>query len=225
MRNFPAGFPNINSWMNAILLGFLLIIATTLGQIINSFFSQLIQLLFKFLSLFPELIRGIILIIVGQIYLFFYYLFSYLSPLGVLLTIVVIAFANHYLNVLLDLYYPDITLPEMKGVGGLVPGLISWWEGLYGLLVIILAMWVSDTILSIFPFLAFNYDLPNLDSSSSGRLFFWFYLGILLFTHPIYTPISRLLIWIITAAYLYQFESAVRNHLMSVGRRIPGASE
>jgi hypothetical protein len=77
---------------------------------------------------------------------------------------------------------------------------MSWWEGFYGWMAITLAMVVSGMI-QVISSPSFNslYDM----------LGWWDELRDL-FTLPT-------LYRVITAAYLYQFESLVRHHLMAVG--------
>jgi hypothetical protein len=77
---------------------------------------------------------------------------------------------------------------------------MSWWEGFYGWMAIALALAVSSMI-EIISSSSFN-SLYNL-------LGWWDELRDL-FTLPT-------LYRVITAAYLYQFEYLVRNHLMAVG--------
>ena len=139
---------------------------------------------------------------------------AYVSPTWFISPIVVVAFAHHYLNLLLERYFPEISLPEMPKVEGFIPGFLSWWEGIYGLVVIILSYLASDTVLTIIPF--FNQDISSLDFAMMNPLYTWFNIAFQLYK-PIYNPIARLLIWVITAAYLYQFEARFRQYLISVG--------
>ena len=78
----------------------------------------------------------------------------------------------------------------------------------------------GELTLSFLPFLVFNNDIPNVEPFTPGRLFIWFYIALALFTQPLYSPIARLFVWIIAAAYLYQFESTMRQHLISIGSRL-----
>ena len=209
MRNWPAWIPYPTSWMNAILLALIASIIAY-GQSIIVFIFSFIQLIGWFLSLIFPALANIIIPIIEKIFTFF----AYVSPTWFISPIIVVAFAHHYLNLLLERYFPEINLPEMPRVEGFIPGLLSWWEGIYGLAVILLSYLVSDTILTIIPF--FNQDISHLDLVSMNRLYVWFNIAVQLYK-PIYTPIIRLFIWIITAAYLYQFEARFRQYLMSVG--------
>lgn len=209
MRNWPVWIPYPTSWMNAILLA-LVASVIAYGQSIIVFIFSFIQLLAWFFSLIFPFLDNIIVPIIIKIFTFF----AYVSPTWFISPIVVVAFAHHYLNLLLERYFPEISLPEMPKVEGFIPSFLSWWEGIYGLAVIILSYLVSDTVLTIIPF--FNQDISPLDFATMNRLYIWFDIALQLYK-PIYTPIARLLIWVITAAYLYQFEARFRQYLISVG--------
>ena len=122
------------------------------------------------------------------------YFAALLSP------ILVIAVAHHLLQIVLDRYFPNTRSPEISSNLGQLPTLMSWWEGFYGWMAITLAMVVSGMI-QVISSPSFNslYDM----------LGWWDELKDL-FTLPT-------LYRVITAAYLYQFESIVRHHLMAVG--------
>jgi hypothetical protein len=122
------------------------------------------------------------------------YFAALLSP------ILVIAVAHHLLQIVLDRYFPNTRSPEISSDLGQLPTLMSWWEGFYGWMAITLAMVVSGMI-QVISSPSFNslYDM----------LGWWDELRDL-FTLPT-------LYRVITAAYLYQFESLVRHHLMAVG--------
>jgi hypothetical protein len=122
------------------------------------------------------------------------YFAALLSP------ILMIAIAHHLLQIVLDRYFPNTRSPEISSNLGLLPTLMSWWEGFYGWMAIALAIVVSGMI-QIISSPSFNslYDM----------LTWWDELRDL-FTLPT-------LYRVITAAYLYQFEYLVRHHLMAVG--------
>jgi hypothetical protein len=122
------------------------------------------------------------------------YLLLLLSP------IVVIAIAHNLLHIFLDLFFPDIQTPEMSTPKSIwFPSLMSWWEGFYGWLTIALVMIIS-TIIGIIIFSP-SYYLSEMTD--------WWY-GMKNFFNPL------MLIRLISAAYLYQFEYLVRTHLMTI---------
>ncbi len=126
-----------------------------------------------------------------QILLYFALL---LSPIPV------VAIAHHWLHVFLDRYSPNTRSPELGKIEGIFPGLMSWWEGLYGWMTIALAMLLSGMIRFLF-FLSDDSLYEMLGWWDELRNFF-----------TIYT-----LIRVVTAAYLYQFEYTVRHHLIAIG--------
>ena len=174
MRNWPAWLPNPNAWMSAILL---ILLWRGIAVVIRMIFEMGEPLM----AISPKL----------RILLYFAAL---LSP------ILVIAIAHHLLHLFLDRYSPSSRSPGMSSTEGLVPSLMSWWEGFYGWMAIALAMVVSGMI-QIISSPSFNslYDM----------LAWWDELKDLFTLPTLYQAIA--------AAYLYQFEHLVRHHLMSVG--------
>ena len=174
MRNWPAWIPNPTSWMSAILL---ILLWRGIAVVIRMIF-QMGELL---METSPKL-------------RFLLYFAALLSP------ILVIAVTHHLLHIILDRYAPSSRSPGMTRTEGLLPTLMSWWEGFYGWMAIALAVVVSSMIQVI--------SLPSFNSLYD-LLAWWDELRDL-FTLPT-------LYRVITAAYLYQFEYLVRHHLMAVG--------
>ena len=174
MRNWPVWIPSPNSWMSAILL---ILLVRGIAVVIRIIF----QMGESLIEISPKL----------RILLFFAAL---LSP------ILVISFAHHLLHLFLDRYFPNTRSPDMTRPEGLLPSLMSWWEGLYSWMTIGLAM-IASGIVKIISLPSFNYLYDTLALWDELRDLF-----------TIYT-----LIRIVTVAYLYQFEHLVRYHLMSVG--------
>jgi hypothetical protein len=119
---------------------------------------------------------------------------------AILSPILVIAIAHHLLHIILERFYPNTRSPEISSNLGQFPSLMSWWEGFYGWMAIALAIVVSSLV-----------EVISLPSSNSfyDMLGWWNELKDLLTLPTLYR--------VITAAYLYQFEHLVRDHLMSVG--------
>lgn len=173
MRNWPSWIPDPNAWTSAILLILLTRGLAVVLKVIVEMGDFLIH---------PSPKLGFLLWICAS-----------LSP------ILLIAIVHHWLYRFLDHYYPTTRSPEMAGTDGFFPGLMSWWEGLYGWMVLSLSLLASNAILIVIlptPKLVYNiYD-------------FWAQKGNLL-------TVSTLL-QVIAAAYLYHFEYLVRQHLLSV---------
>lgn len=102
--------------------------------------------------------------------------------LGVLSPILLIAFGNHFMHLVLD------KLAKRASPRGAMPGLMSWWAGLYGWLVLMLATWTSlFLVLVIHPqstlsgfFSLFSYD-ASLASVISVPTIVWFFMAAILF--------------------------------------------
>lgn len=181
MNNWPTWIPNPGSWINAILLTLLM---GAFAFSIN-LTGQLGYFLQRNLSSGLGLSFGVLAI---------------LSP------ILVIAVAHHLLHLVLDRFFPGTQSPEMGRTEGLFPGLISWWEGLYGWLVIVLSIVLSIAIVGVF--------FPS-DSSGYALLH---YMQMLFSWHRSEYILSGPTIGrTIVAAYLYQFEHLVRCRLRAVG--------
>ncbi len=232
MRNWSKYNPNLSSWINACLLAGLLIMATSLIPaiynlwtfvvLISGWVFYFLVLLFSFIIvILPEFIQFIITGIISFLVSFFNNFITLVSPLVLLSPIPIIAFAHHYLYFLLDKYYPDLNPSERGRITGYFPNIVSWWHGLYGLLVIIFGMLISDAVLSIVPLISsssFNCEFLQFSGSeplAANHISFWVRIALMIFTRPIYSPFMRLVIWLISAAYLYQFEFQVRQHFVN----------
>ncbi len=122
--------------------------------------------------------------------------------LAMLMPIFVVAIAHHLLHLFLDRFFPDSQLSEQEKVKGIFPNLMSWWEGLYGWLVIVLTTLITVGLISSFASSTLSYNrLYSLLSAWDKTRHF--------FSIPTF-------IWIVIAAYLYQFEHVVHRHLMSL---------
>lgn len=236
MRNWSIINPNLSSWINAILLAVLLIIATSVVPILHQLWMIVVFIsawIFYFISIFliflgsllPQFIQQIILGLISFVVSFFGNLTTVLSPFILLLPIPIIAFAHHYLYLLLDRFYPDLDVTERGQVTGYFPGIVSWWHGLFALVIVIFAMLVSDSILSILPLLTHNaancfaYQALEINVYATTRVELWVQIALMIFRQPIYSPFFRLIIWVVAAAYMYQFEFTFRQHLIAANER------
>lgn len=177
MNNLPKWIPNLNAWMSALLL-----IVLAKGASYGYYFLYII------LTVILPLPTKSILIIFS---------FFLISP------IVLIAFVHHWLHLFLDRFFPETRSPEMANVEGLLPGLMSWWEGLFGWQVLAIAMLISSSIWVIF--------IPNTSISDFSWAWLWYILQRFL--------TLATLLQLIVSAYLYQFEYLVRNYLMSLATK------
>lgn len=77
-------------------------------------------------------------------------LFAIFTILLILSPIPIISFTHHCLHLLISRFISEIQAPEIGRTQGLLPGIMSWWEGLYAWLVIAISTLVavlSSTIL------------------------------------------------------------------------------
>ncbi|YAF99042.1 MAG: hypothetical protein AB3A66_29035 (plasmid) [Nodularia sp. CChRGM 3473] len=175
--HWPSWLPYPSCWLKSFLLMLFLRIITFVSENLVKLGYNIAQFTSS-----PELL-AIFLIV------------ALLSPIAI------ISFTHHYLHLLLGRFITEIQAPEVGIVKGLVPKLMSWWEGLYSWLVIILSTLVAAFFCTLI--------LPI------------FHLSL---TKPLetYTQFERQIIvifgilWLITGAFIYQIEYLVRYHLISV---------
>lgn len=128
-------------------------------------------------------------------------LFAIFAILALLSPIVIISVTHHYLHLLLGRFIAEIQAPEVGDVKGLVPKLMSWWEGLYG--------WLVITLSTLMAFLLCTFILPIFNLS---------------YTEPLetYTKFQEQIIvvfgilWLIIGALIYQIDYLVKGRLISV---------
>ncbi len=175
MKNWPIWIPYPNAWAS----GFTLLVMREVFLANSQWLSTLVSWVSRIMpqKFVPLLLLGVIL-----------------TPIGL------VAIAHHTLHSILNQYFPESKAPESEQVKGFFPGLMSWWEGLYSWLVILLASIITVP-------LAIAILQPDQLSS------FWLWL---LNTRPFFSPVS--ILWLLIAAYLYHFEGLVRNHLMTLRR-------
>jgi hypothetical protein len=167
---YPSWFPYPRSWMSAV---FLSIIAGGLSTAA----AKIAEFGFYLARNSPRLD-------------FIFVILAALSP------ILFIAVAHHWLHIIIDRVTPAPQSTETTEIS-FFPGLISWWEGLYGWVVITLSLMITVGFLGfLFPyfnFIKFINDWHKIEN--------------------FFTP--QTLVWVIVAAYFYQFEHLVRQRLLA----------
>ncbi|BAY09669.1 hypothetical protein [Calothrix sp. NIES-2098] len=117
----------------------------------------------------------------------------------------IIAFTHHLLHLFLSRFISEAQAPEIGNTKGLLPKLMSWWEGLYGWLVIILSTLISAFFCTLLlPFFKDNY-LKNIEDYTNFDQNIVVIFGI---------------IWLIQAAFIYQVEYLVRHRFISVYSKV-----
>lgn len=174
MNNLPAWIPRPLAWLNGLVLVILL---------------RGIEVLLQLLSVIAGIVNAgllpppvLVLAVLG----------SYLLPIPI------IAIAHHWIHVALDRFVPDSRTPDAGTVEGWLPGLMSWWEGLFGWTAIALALIVSNAVFSVV-------------AGTSYRPMDWWQDELMRLFSP-----QSLLRWVFVA-FLYQFEASVRQHLLAIG--------
>ncbi|MBN3921990.1 hypothetical protein [Nostoc sp. NMS4] len=127
---WPLWFPYPSSWLKALIL--------------NLFLSAIIFVLknpgklgyrIAYFVRSPELLAIFTILLI-------------LSPIPI------ISLTHHCLHLLISRFMSEIQAPEIGKTQGLLPGIMSWWEGLYAWLVItistLIAAFFSTIVLSLF---------------------------------------------------------------------------
>ncbi|MDZ8138774.1 MAG: hypothetical protein RM049_26300 [Nostoc sp. DedQUE04] len=130
-------------------------------------------------------------------------LFLIFTILLILSPIPIISLTHHCLHLLISRFISEIQAPEIGTTQGLLPGLMSWWEGLYAWLVIV----ISTLIAALFSTILLPLFNPNYDR----RIEYYIQLEninniILIFG----------LFYIYTGALIYQIENLVKYRIIFV---------
>ena len=186
MKNWPVWIPYPGSWLSALFL-------LLLGSGLTYAAAWLLHLGTALGQISPRLATLV-------------WFLAMLSPIAL------IAIAHHFLHLLLDRFFPDTQLLEVGKTEGPLPSLMSWWEGLYGWLILVLAPLITMGILGTFFFSSTSFAselhkalkiLTEIFSSWDNA------------RHILRLPT---LLWIAIAAYLYQFQHLAHQRLMALGR-------
>ncbi|MDZ8259227.1 hypothetical protein [Nostoc sp. ChiQUE01b] len=129
-------------------------------------------------------------------------LFIIFTILLILSPIPIISLTHHCLHLLISRFGSEIQAPEIGRTQGLLPGIMSWWEGLYAWLVIA----ISTLIAAFFSTILLPLFYPSYDRQIEY-----------------YTQIENInniilifgLLYISTGAFIYQIEYLVRHRIIS----------
>jgi hypothetical protein len=132
----------------------------------------------------------------------------FVGMLALLSPISMVAFGHHLLYLLMDRFSPSTRPQGTEAVTGFWPSLSSWWEGFYAWAVMILATILCVGIGGLL--------LP--DAIVNKGLF-----GVLLMLADLnklkYLFSPSFIIWVLSSAYLYQFEFVMRHHFAFIKSR------
>lgn len=113
-----------------------------------------------------------------------------------------IAFVHHLLPVFLSRFAPTIPPHEIGINRELIPKLTSWWEGLYGWLVLVLSTLITTVICTlVLPFFHLSYEKIRLGSNRWAEIELLAWLAV---------------IWIVNAAEFYQIEDVFKRNIIAI---------
>lgn len=175
-NHWPLWFPYPSSWLKALILAFFL---RVIIFIIDST-SKVGYRIAYFVNSLELFVMFTILLI--------------LSP------IIIISFTHHCLHLLLSRFIPEIQAPEIGKNQGFFPGIMSWWEGLYAWVVIVISTLIAILFSTIFlPFFNITY-------TQSLEYYINFQNKIVVIFGCFY---------VFAAALVYQIEYLVRQRIIS----------
>ncbi|MBC1276761.1 hypothetical protein GNF10_12395 [Nostoc sp. UCD121] len=129
--HWPLWFPYPSSWLKALILTLFL---RVIVFVINNAGKVGYRIAYFVQS--PELFAIFIILLI-------------LSPIPI------ISFTHHFLHLLVSRFISEIQAPEIGRTQGLLPGIMSWWEGLYAWLVILIST-LATALCLIILLLLFN---------------------------------------------------------------------
>ncbi|MBD2563942.1 MULTISPECIES: hypothetical protein [Nostoc] len=175
--HWPAYLPYPSCWLKSFILMVFLRVIGFVTEILIKLGDGVANLVSS-----PELLAIFVII-------------TLLSPIAV------IAFTHHYLHLFFSRFISEIQAPEIGIVTGIIPKLMSWWEGLYGWLVIILSTLVTCLVCTIIlPMFHLSYIKPPETYTQ--------------FEQQIIVIFG--IIWLIQGALIYQIDYLVKQRLISV---------
>lgn len=172
---WPAWLPYPSSWLNAFILSLLMTVVVLVFRITGNTGYVIAKSMDS-----PEL-------------------FTIFGTAALLSPIPVVAVVHHLIHYIIEKFVPTIKASEIGKIRGLTPGIISWWEGLYAWLVIMLSTLISFVICTIILVqLGFSYETITYNYVQQEA------------------NINRFAtLWIICAASFYQIEYLFKRRLTS----------
>ena len=180
LQNFywPLWFPYPSSWLKALIMTLFMRVIIFIVQNTGKLGYDIIYFVHS-----PELF-------------FIFTILLILSPIPI------ISLTHHCLHLLISRFISEIQAPEIGRTQGLLPGIMSWWEGLYAWLVIAISTLISFLFsIILIPLFNPNYDrqleyYTQLENINNIILMFG-------------------LFYISAGALIYQIEYLVRHRIIS----------
>ncbi|MEH1950198.1 MAG: hypothetical protein V7K77_25060 [Nostoc sp.] len=176
---WPLWFPYPSSWLKALILTLFLRVIIFIVQNTGKLGYDIIYFVHS-----PELF-------------FIFTILLILSPIPI------ISLTHHCLHLLISRFISEIQAPEIGRAQGLLPGIMSWWEGLYAWLVIVISILIAAVFsIILIPLFYPSYNrqieyytqIQNINNNI-GLIFGLFYISV--------------------SALIYQIEYLVRYRIIS----------
>ena len=155
---WPLWFPYPSSWLKALILTLFLRVIIFVVNNTGKFSYRIAYFVNS-----PELF-------------FIFTILLLLSPIPI------ISFTHHCLHLFIGRFIPEIQAPEIGRTQGLLPGIMSWWEGLYAWLVIAISTLIAALFSTILiPFFNLSYarlieDYTEIENNNIMLVFGLFYI-------------------------------------------------
>ncbi|MBD2569179.1 hypothetical protein [Anabaena lutea] len=134
---WPVWFPYPSSWLKSFILALFFRVITFVVQNTGKIGFQIANFANS-----PEL-------------LVIFFVIATLSP------ILVITFTHHLVHLFIGRFFPRLQAPEMNKIQGILPRIISYWEGLYGWLVTVISSLIAIMVTTIsLPLFNLSYENP-----------------------------------------------------------------
>ncbi|MEH2290810.1 hypothetical protein [Nostoc sp.] len=176
---WPLWFPYPSSWLKALILTLFLRVIIFVVKNAGNIGYDIVSFVHS-----PELF-------------FLFTILLILSPIPI------ISFTHHYLYLLISRFVSEIQTPEIGRTQGLLPGIMSWWEGLYAWLVIA----ISTLIAAFFSTILLPLFYPSYDKQIE------YYTQIENINNK--TILIFEFLYVFVAALIYQIKYLVRQQIIS----------
>lgn len=122
-----------------------------------------------------------------------------------------VAYIHHLINILTEKFIPDTEMLGRDRIEGGLPTIGSWWEGMYA--------WLTLNVATIMCVALGGLFIPMENRSYNIWTFIYYIFTMLAEPNKFkYILSGPFILWIICAAYLYEFESEIQRYFIQKGR-------
>jgi hypothetical protein len=122
-----------------------------------------------------------------------------------------VAYIHHVINILTEKFIPDTEIQGRDRIGGGLPTIVSWWEGMYA--------WLTLNVATIMCIAIGGLFIPLENRSYNIWTFIYYIFTMLAEPNKFkYVLSGPFILWIICAAYLYEFESEIQRYFVQKSR-------